>query len=271
MLDDRQKELLARPLDPRAIATRPGGGGAKLSYIEGHYAVRKANEIFGYGNWSYDIVSLTRNDIDETGNGFYQAMIKLYVCDQATGRPGPPITEIGNCAYRPGKVPQATIDSLDMASKGAVTDAVKRALRNYGDQFGLSLYGDDFTSGDKGPKPETRNTTRPAAKPVARPQAAQEAPGAAKGQQATNSLPPKPIADFETQIQQWATAMRQAKNHAELIAIKDTWKVSVPEKHRRFEELTGIYHERYKAITHELNRALAGQEAQHELEQTGAA
>ena len=39
-------------------------------------------------------------------------------------------------------VAEETAEGHETAFKGAVTDALKRALRGYGDQFGNSLYGD---------------------------------------------------------------------------------------------------------------------------------
>ena len=39
-------------------------------------------------------------------------------------------------------VVEETADGHDTACKGAVTDALKRALRSFGDQFGNALYGD---------------------------------------------------------------------------------------------------------------------------------
>ena len=47
-------------------------------------------------------------------------------------------------------VAEETAEGHETASKGAVTDALKRALRSYGDQFGNSLYGDGAT-GDLAP------------------------------------------------------------------------------------------------------------------------
>ena len=46
--------------------------------------------------------------------------------------------------------PSPTRQGHETAHKGAVTDALKRALRSYGDQFGNSLYGDGAT-GDLAP------------------------------------------------------------------------------------------------------------------------
>ena len=47
-------------------------------------------------------------------------------------------------------VADETVEGHETAWKGAVTDALKRALRSYGDQFGNGLYGDG-TTGDLAP------------------------------------------------------------------------------------------------------------------------
>lgn len=118
-------------------------------YIAGYIAIEQANRIFGYDNWGYKI---TRNpellkETDLTGNPYlyYIAQVETWVrignilvrredvgygevtytkpySDQKTGKPA-------------GGRPQ-----LEVALKGAVTDALKRALRAYGNQFGNSLY-----------------------------------------------------------------------------------------------------------------------------------
>jgi hypothetical protein len=40
------------------------------------------------------------------------------------------------------KARSTIVDAHEMAEKGAVTDALKRALRTFGNQFGNGLYGD---------------------------------------------------------------------------------------------------------------------------------
>lgn len=49
----------------------------------------------------------------------------------------PPRTDVGFVALI-----EDTVEGHEMAIKGAVTDALKRALRGYGNQFGNSLAGD---------------------------------------------------------------------------------------------------------------------------------
>lgn len=52
---NRVGNMLNKCLGPEYISTRPGGGGGKLTYIEGWRAIDLANEVFGYNGWFTDI------------------------------------------------------------------------------------------------------------------------------------------------------------------------------------------------------------------------
>lgn len=52
---DKLQALLSKTLGPDQVANRPGGGGTKLSYLEGWRAINLANEVFGYNGWYTDI------------------------------------------------------------------------------------------------------------------------------------------------------------------------------------------------------------------------
>lgn len=49
---ERVQSLLAKKLGPEYLSTRQGGGGTKLTYIEGWRVINLANEIFGYNGQS---------------------------------------------------------------------------------------------------------------------------------------------------------------------------------------------------------------------------
>ncbi len=167
---------LEQPLDPRRVKHRAGGGGMQLSYLKGHDIIDTANRIFGFGGWGYDLLGVEFNSVaadnGEVVGGYYAARVKLTVAGCV------PITEEGVCPVQEGRNPRARIDAHDMARKGAITDALKRALRCFGDQFGNSLYDTDLVDGQ--PRPvrtastngngnSNGNGSRPAATPAARP------------------------------------------------------------------------------------------------------
>ena len=72
--------------------------------------------------------------------------MRAYAATVRVTVPGSPSrTDVGFHA-----VVEETAEGHETAFKGAVTDALKRALRGYGDQFGNSLYG-DAAPGDVAP------------------------------------------------------------------------------------------------------------------------
>lgn len=139
-LAPRVTEALAQPLDPQLVSQRKGRGGRKFDYIEGHTAIHQANRIFGFGGWGYELVGdVTLRPVEQTDprtgevtrTDAYSAVVRVTV-------PGAPSrTDIG---FQP--VAADTPEDHETAFKGAVTDALKRALRSFGDRFGNGLYGD---------------------------------------------------------------------------------------------------------------------------------
>lgn len=137
-LPSRVSALLEQPLDPALVSERETRDGRLLQYIEGWAAINQANRIFGFDGWGAEVVgevayrplSLTDPDTSETiAVGMYTAAVRVAV------RGCPPKADVG-CAF----VSQDTPEAHEAAYKGAVTDAMKRALRHFGDQFGNRLY-----------------------------------------------------------------------------------------------------------------------------------
>ena len=170
-----QTSALAAPLDRARIAHRSQSG-RSLSYLEGWDVMETANTIFGYDGWGYTISRL------EFTGGVWLATVLTTVRagDDAVTREdvGIGIAAIPTRKDRDGNVlpkeqqpTEATPEAQETAIKGAITDALKRALRGYGDQFGLSLYDKD---GDDVKAPPAQQQTRPA-QSVAVPTAAKPA------------------------------------------------------------------------------------------------
>lgn len=135
-----QLEKLEQALDSASVHTRDVDG-RKLSYIEGWFAIAQANEIFGPAAWDREMVYFERV-YERSGAGVfscgYLARVRVRV------RAG--TTEIIREGTGWGAVSARTIsDAHERAIKSAETDATKRALATFGNQFGLSLY--DRTAG----------------------------------------------------------------------------------------------------------------------------
>ena len=137
-------QQLDAPLDPSLVAQRKGRAGHTFPYLPGRVAIAQANRLLGYGGWGYDLVGevtsreLTTRDA-QTGavehTTAYTATVRLHV-------PGvPPRTDVG---FR--VVAEESAQGHETAYKAAVTDALKRALRTLGAQFGNDLGSDGGTA-----------------------------------------------------------------------------------------------------------------------------
>ena len=112
--------------------------GPKGDYIEGWHAMAEANRIFGFGEWSYTVpncqcVSERPREIGrEKKPGFgvtYTAVVRVSVGDVIREDVGAGHGYDLDCGL-----------AHESAIKEAITDALKRALRSFGNPFGLALY-----------------------------------------------------------------------------------------------------------------------------------
>lgn len=134
---DKQLQELQEPLSSQAVRTRSQSG-RNLSYIEGWYAISEANRIFGFGCWDQEIVELKCVSERERKVGrdqkpgwgvSYVASIRVTV--NGIKREG--VGAGHGIDVDPGQAHESAI-------KEAATDAMKRALMTFGNQFGLALY-----------------------------------------------------------------------------------------------------------------------------------
>jgi DNA recombination protein Rad52 len=137
-LPRRTVELLGRPVEPALLAERETRDGRLVQYIEGWAAISQANRIFGFDAWGAEVVGdvayralnlFDPDSGDRLAVGMYSANVKVIV------RGCLPRLDVG-CAFAANDTPEAH----EAAFKGAVTDAMKRALRHFGAQFGNELY-----------------------------------------------------------------------------------------------------------------------------------
>ena len=138
MFNTNQLKVLNSELDSNRIKTREKGN-INLSYIEGFDVIDTANLIFGYGNWSYLISSLTQVSQEQNHNQnfvvCYKAVVKLIVKDENHTKS----IFRQDVGFGSG-VAKTLNDAHENAGKEAVTDGLKRAMRSFGNQFGNSLY-----------------------------------------------------------------------------------------------------------------------------------
>lgn len=134
---DAQREVLLRPIMPGRVS-KDGKG---FSHVEAYEIIAHLNRIFGFEGWGKEVTDLSLVFESETSmkNGnpgwtvCYRATVKLVIHndgnyvrkeDSSTGD-----------ATQPSRA-----DAHDLALKSAISVALKRAAKDLGDQFGLSLY-----------------------------------------------------------------------------------------------------------------------------------
>ena len=138
MFDKKQLEILNQELDSSRIKTREKGN-ISLSYIEGHDVIETANKVFGFGNWSYSISKLEQVSQEQNQNQnhviCYKAIVQVLIHSENHTQD----VSREDVGFGTG-VAKTLADAHEGAAKEAVTDALKRAMRSFGNQFGNSLY-----------------------------------------------------------------------------------------------------------------------------------
>lgn len=138
---------LRKPLDPNRVRRRSGRGSGQFEYLAGHDVKRRANEIFGFGNWGHTIVEQVEIGAvevkrDNGGEGWhvaYRCIVRVWVRHEGG------LYETQGSGYGDGVeyTPAARLTACELALKESETDALKRAFTDLGDQFGLILYAKD--------------------------------------------------------------------------------------------------------------------------------
>ncbi|EJC98404.1 Rad52/22 double-strand break repair protein [Fomitiporia mediterranea MF3/22] len=132
---------LEKKLGPEYISTRPGpAGGPKLTYAEGWKIINLANEVFGFNGWSSSIVNLN-TDFMDYNEETRRWSVGVSAVIKVTLRDGVFHEDVGYGMLENSRSKGA---ALDKCKKEAVTDGVKRALRNFGNLLGNCLYDKQY-------------------------------------------------------------------------------------------------------------------------------
>ena len=141
MFNQEQLQLLNQELDSNRVKTRSKGN-IQLSYLEGHDIISTANKIFGFGNWSYSVTSLevVSHEINQNQNNVvcYKAVVKVEVYNQDHSLH----ISREDVGFGTG-IAKTLADSHEGGAKESITDSLKRCMKSYGSQLGLSLYNKD--------------------------------------------------------------------------------------------------------------------------------
>ena len=153
---ERVLQELRLPLDMARVKRRQAPGQGTVPFLEGYDVIQRANEIFSFA-WFFDLLKepvLMRWQkaqtyysqqhrrkmpvLDEQGQLVTEEVGIAWITGKVTVElDGKPVShaDVGRCSFT-GDTPEA----LDMALAGAATDCLKRCFRQFGEQFGLSLY-----------------------------------------------------------------------------------------------------------------------------------
>lgn len=154
MFNDKQLETLKQEIASNRIKTREKGN-IQLSYLEGFDVIETANRIFGFGNWSYNVTSLEQVSQEKNQNQnnivCYKAIVKVLVHNEEHTK-----SVIREDVGFGSGIAKTLADSFEGGAKEAVTDGLKRCLKSFGNQLGLSLY--DKTKNHNNNKQQANNT-----------------------------------------------------------------------------------------------------------------
>ena len=127
---NERKAALEQRVDKSLIKQRDGGGGKKLSYIEGHTAIEQLNTIFGVDGWCSEVSPPQFTRIEGTN-----VLVVTVVCRITAGG----VTHEG---LGVGVVENVTgrINEFELQAKAAATDSLKRAAIHFGNAMALHLY-----------------------------------------------------------------------------------------------------------------------------------
>ncbi|OQE36211.1 hypothetical protein PENCOP_c012G00450 [Penicillium coprophilum] len=133
---------LDKKLGPEYISARPGAAGQKVHYLSADKCINLANEVFGFNGWSSSIQTIQIDFVEENQNTG-KISLGLSVVIRVTLRDGTFHEDIGyghieNCK---GKAA-----AFEKAKKEGTTDALKRALRNFGNVLGNCIYDKDYVA-----------------------------------------------------------------------------------------------------------------------------
>ncbi|KAH6696936.1 DNA repair and recombination protein RAD52 [Plectosphaerella plurivora] len=131
---------LEKQLGPEYLSSRSGPSGQKVHYIAAEKCIALANEVFGFNGWSSSIQNIQVDFVDEHPQTF-KISLGLSVIVRVTLRDGTFHEDIGyghieNCK---GKAA-----AFEKAKKEGTTDALKRALRSFGNVLGNCIYDKEY-------------------------------------------------------------------------------------------------------------------------------
>jgi DNA recombination protein Rad52 len=146
---DKQIAELDAPLSREVVKLREG----KFSYIESWHAIAEANRIFGFGGWTSETIETHCVAQGERRVGDKQGWGVSYTAKARVTAGG---VHHDGCGAGHGIGADLGL-AHEKALKEAESDARKRALMQFGNQFGLALYDKEQANvADAAEEPDAR-------------------------------------------------------------------------------------------------------------------
>jgi DNA repair and recombination protein RAD52 len=130
----------AKFLGPEFLSTRRGPGNSSLNYVQGVHIIRIANLIFGYDGWSSEVKRTEVKYLDRDDRACWSAGVAAIVRVTLI-KEGCFHEDVGHGI---GEGTKNKLLAIEKAEKEACTDALKRALRQFGDALGNCVYDKDY-------------------------------------------------------------------------------------------------------------------------------
>lgn len=126
---------------PKDVIETREQAGRTLSYLATWYVIDRLNQVLGQGNWGYQIKQLDKvfeGTIQQSSGEVFTTSYTAQVALFATIENKTVIfTEVG---YGDGTDRKSQGKAHELATKEAVSDALKRGAKNLGRSMGLALY-----------------------------------------------------------------------------------------------------------------------------------
>lgn len=127
---------LEKQLGPEYLSSRSGPNNQKLHYITAEKCIALANEVFGFNGWSSSIRDIHVDFFDDNQQT-NRVSVGVSVVVRVTLRDGTYHEDLGFGHVENGRGKAA---AYEKAKKEGTTDALKRALRHFGNVLGNCIY-----------------------------------------------------------------------------------------------------------------------------------
>ncbi|PRP83753.1 hypothetical protein PROFUN_09085 [Planoprotostelium fungivorum] len=145
--------ILEQKLGANEVAFRTGAGSQSVGYLEAWRAIELANEIFGYDGWSSSVINLSQDFLEGEGQRFscgISAVVRVQLKDGSFHE------DVGYGTADNMKKGLA----IEKAKKEAISDALKRALRLFGNRLGNSVYDKEHMKANQAQQKANQATAR---------------------------------------------------------------------------------------------------------------